>query len=56
MNDDLDTLCEIVDALAQLVERIVKDRPGMFAPHENLLAESVAQRARLLYRKRVESP
>lgn len=46
--DQFDALCEIVDALTQHVERLTKERPGLFAPEDNKRIESIAERAHRL--------
>jgi hypothetical protein len=52
--DQFDELVEIVDALAQHVETLTKDRQGLFAPDDNRRIENIAARARRLYQKRTE--
>jgi hypothetical protein len=47
--DQFDELVEIVDALASVVKRIINE-----AVYDKAAADSVAERARRLYQRRVE--
>ena len=47
MQDDLDALCEIVEALCSLTDRVVRSSPILYTEHEQI-ARSIKERAQTL--------